>query len=81
MKFIFIFIINQYIKASPKRFRGQCVFSPSCSFYSLECFKRFGTLGGIYLTISRIKRCTPINTGEDLVPQKIKFYPCILKYI
>ena len=47
MKYIFIFLIKKYIQVSPKQFRGKCVFTPSCSLYSLECFKRFGTFEDI----------------------------------
>jgi len=82
LKYLFIFLIKKYIQVSPKQFRGKCVFTPSCSLYSLECFKRFGTFGGIYLTFSRFSRCAPINGGEDLIPDKIKFYlPNWMRYI
>tara|TARA_B100000131_G_C18087561_1_gene600816 strand:- start:1498 stop:1746 length:249 start_codon:yes stop_codon:yes gene_type:complete len=82
MKFFFIFLIKKYIQISPKKYRGRCVFTPSCSIYSLEAFKKYGTIGGIYLTLSRLKRCTSRNSGEDLVPDKLNFYlPKWLRYI
>ena len=81
VKYIFILIIRKYITISPKKFRGKCVFTPSCSLYSLECFKRFGTFGGICLTLSRLGRCVPRNGGDDPVPDTIRFYPNWMKYI
>ncbi|RYG30028.1 MAG: membrane protein insertion efficiency factor YidD [Chitinophagaceae bacterium] len=37
----------------------QCRFTPTCSQYGLEAFKKYGPLKGGYLTIKRILRCNP----------------------
>lgn len=42
-----------------------CRFQPSCSEYSMQAFKKYGTARGILLTISRLAKCnqnTPAGT-------------------
>lgn len=81
MKYFFIFLIYIYQKTlSPERGfipyifglrRKTCMFYPSCSEYGKECFKKHGTIAGIYLTSTRILRCNPFSQpGVDLVPDK-----------
>ena len=48
---------------------GQCRYSPSCSFYSIEAFERHGAWRGLILTLRRIGRCHPWGGhGHDPVP-------------
>jgi putative membrane protein insertion efficiency factor len=71
LRHLFIFIINLYQHTlSPdhswlKRAfpYGCCRFYPTCSEYSKESFRKFGTIKGMYLTIKRIFRCNPFNEG------------------
>ena len=60
-----------YIARSPRRFRGRCVFKPTCSIYSLGVFNKYGGIVGIYLTLLRLLRCAPQNRGQDPIPQKL----------
>ena len=47
----------------------QCRFTPTCSNYALEAFKKYGPVKGLWLTIKRISRCHPWGGhGEDPVP-------------
>jgi putative membrane protein insertion efficiency factor len=47
----------------------QCRFTPTCSQYGLEAFKKYGPIKGGYLTIKRILRCNPWGGhGHDPVP-------------
>lgn len=47
----------------------KCRFTPTCSQYSLEAFKKYGLLKGFYLSIRRISRCHPGGgSGYDPVP-------------
>lgn len=49
----------------PKR----CRFFPTCSSYSMDSFKRFGLLIGMFLTIKRLSKCHPFHEGGfDPVP-------------
>jgi putative membrane protein insertion efficiency factor len=48
---------------------GQCRFTPSCSFYSIEAFERHGAWRGLRLTVRRLLRCQPWGGhGHDPVP-------------
>lgn len=50
-----------------------CIYSPSCSTYTLLAIKRFGVFKGARLGIKRILRCTPNNEGGlDRVPENLK---------
>jgi putative membrane protein insertion efficiency factor len=42
---------------------GSCRFEPSCSIYSYQAFKRYGTMKGIILSLKRIVRCHPFSKG------------------
>ncbi len=47
----------------------QCRFTPTCSEYSLQAFKKYGPLKGLQLTINRIRKCHPWGgSGFDPVP-------------
>ena len=49
---------------------SHCRFYPSCSSYAQTAFSRFGFFKGFYLTIKRLLRCQPFNTGgHDPVPE------------
>jgi putative membrane protein insertion efficiency factor len=50
---------------------GQCRFTPSCSFYSIEAFERHGARRGLRLTARRLSRCHPWGGhGHDPVPPR-----------
>ena len=40
-----------------------CRFYPTCSQYSLEAFKKYGLIKGIFLTIKRILKCHMFHPG------------------
>lgn len=40
-----------------------CRFYPSCSQYSIQAFKKYGFLKGLWLTIKRIGKCHPFHPG------------------
>ncbi len=47
----------------------QCRYTPTCSSYSLQAFKKYGVFKGFWLTIRRISRCHPWGGhGYDPVP-------------
>ncbi len=46
-----------------------CRFTPTCSEYALEAYRKHGFFKGTYLTIWRILRCNPFcKGGYDPVP-------------
>ncbi len=50
-----------------------CIYTPSCSTYTLEAVERFGVIKGCYLGFKRIMRCTPKHKAcVDRVPEDIK---------
>jgi putative membrane protein insertion efficiency factor len=47
----------------------KCRFTPSCSHYALEAFRKYGLFKGMYLSIRRISKCHPWGGhGYDPVP-------------
>lgn len=62
MKYLFIKLIELYRKI-PFITHTYCKFTPTCSEYALEAFKKYGTFKGIYLSIWRILRCNPWSKG------------------
>lgn len=47
----------------------KCRFTPTCSHYSMEAFKKHGVIKGFWLTVKRISRCHPWGGhGYDPVP-------------
>ena len=51
---IFIFLIRIYRKYISPLKGPTCRFYPTCSQYSIEAFKKYGFLKGLWLTIRRI---------------------------
>ncbi|WP_133545947.1 membrane protein insertion efficiency factor YidD [Mesocricetibacter intestinalis] len=50
----------------------RCRFTPTCSCYGIEALKRHGVLKGGWLTMKRILKCHPLNSGGyDPVPPVI----------
>ncbi|GAC1424463.1 MAG: membrane protein insertion efficiency factor YidD [Chitinophagaceae bacterium] len=47
----------------------KCRFTPTCSHYALQAFKKYGVFRGMWLTIKRVGRCHPWGGhGYDPVP-------------
>jgi len=50
-----------------------CIYTPTCSTYSLEAIKEHGPFKGTILGMLRILRCNPFHKGgHDPVPYNIK---------
>jgi uncharacterized protein len=65
--FILLIKIYQYI-ISPV-LGPKCRFTPTCSHYALEAFKKYGVFKGMWLTVKRISKCHPWGgSGYDPVP-------------
>ena len=74
MKYIVMGLIRLYQLTLSKILPPSCRFTPSCSHYGYESFKRFGIFKGGWLTIRRVSRCHPFNPGGyDPVPEEFNF--------
>ncbi|MGO4294227.1 membrane protein insertion efficiency factor YidD [Chitinophaga sp. RAB17] len=65
----FIFLIKIYQWFISPLLGSKCRYTPTCSQYGIEAFKKYGPLKGGYLTIKRILSCHPWGGhGYDPVP-------------
>ncbi|UYQ92462.1 membrane protein insertion efficiency factor YidD [Chitinophaga horti] len=70
LSYPFIFLIKIYQWCiSPLLGSSKCRYTPTCSQYGLEAFRKYGLLKGSYLTARRIISCNPWGGhGYDPVP-------------
>lgn len=47
---------------------GYCPFSPTCSDYGYQAYKKYGVIKGTYKTAWRIARCHPWTKGGKDLP-------------
>lgn len=65
----FILLIRLYQLIISPWLGKSCRYTPTCSQYGIEAFKKYGTLKGFWLTAKRIARCNPWGGhGHDPVP-------------
>lgn len=65
----FILLIRLYQLTISPLLGPKCRFTPTCSNYALEAFKKYGLFRGLWLTARRIARCHPWGgSGYDPVP-------------
>lgn len=70
----FILLIRFYQYTISPMLGANCRYTPSCSEYSVNAFKKHGVFKGFYLSIKRILSCNPWGGhGYDPVPEKFKF--------
>ncbi len=71
MKHIMIWLIGLYRKFISPIKPPCCRFTPTCSAYAAEAFRRRGFFVGLLLTVWRLLRCNPFcKGGYDPVPEK-----------
>ena len=71
MKHLMIWLIGLYRKFISPIKPPCCRFTPTCSAYAIEAFKKRGFFIGLILTVWRILRCNPFaKGGYDPVPDK-----------
>ena len=63
MKTLFIFVIGLYRRYLSPLLPPACRFTPTCSEYAAEAFKRKSTLTAIRMTLVRLAKCHPFHPG------------------
>ncbi len=65
----FIFFIKLYQWILSPLLGPKCRFTPTCSQYGIEAFKKYGPIKGLWLTARRVAKCHPWGGhGHDPVP-------------
>ena len=65
----FILLIIIYQRVISPWIGPKCRYTPTCSQYGIDAFKKHGFLKGLWLTIRRLSRCHPWGGhGYDPVP-------------
>ena len=71
MKHVMIWLIGLYRKYISPLKPPCCRFTPTCSAYAIEAFKKRGFFMGLILSTGRVLRCNPFfKGGYDPVPEK-----------
>lgn len=69
LSFPFIALIKIYQWVISPWLGPKCRYTPTCSQYGLEAFKKYGPVKGFWLTLKRIASCNPWGgSGYDPVP-------------
>lgn len=69
LRFPFLMLIYFYKIIISPLFPATCRFTPTCSQYALEAFKKHSIFKAIWLTLKRILSCHPWGKkGYDPVP-------------
>jgi putative membrane protein insertion efficiency factor len=69
LSYPFIGLIRFYQLFISPHLRPSCRYTPTCSEYSLQAFKKYGLVKGFYLSVKRIISCNPWGgSGYDPIP-------------
>lgn len=69
LAFPFIVLIRFYQLVISPWLGPKCRYTPTCSQYALEAFKKYGPLKGFWLSLKRVSSCHPWGgSGYDPVP-------------
>ncbi len=69
MTFVATALIRAYQKLISPWLPPSCIYSPSCSSFALEAYRRHGFLRGTHMSLRRLFRCGPwCSGGYDPVP-------------
>lgn len=64
-----ILIVKAYQKILSPFIVNSCRFTPTCSNYTIEAFKKYNFLKALFLTFKRLLKCHPFNKGgHDPIP-------------
>ena len=63
MKYLLIFLLRGYQKFISPYFAPRCKYYPTCSQYSIDAIREYGSIKGIAMTAWRLIRCNPFSHG------------------
>ena len=66
MSKVLIYVISFYKKNISVFFKSkgiECKYYPTCSDYSIQAIKKYGSIKGCYLALKRIIKCNPLSKG------------------
>lgn len=65
----FVILIRFYQWVISPVIGPKCRYTPTCSQYALEAFRKYGVVKGFWLSVKRISRCHPWGGhGYDPLP-------------
>ncbi len=71
MKKILILMIKFYKRFISSGLNSHCIYTPTCSEYTMQAISEYGAIKGSFMGIKRILRCNPLSKGGyDPVPKK-----------
>ncbi|HSU29495.1 MAG TPA: membrane protein insertion efficiency factor YidD [Chitinophagaceae bacterium] len=69
LSFPFLLLIKIYQLIISPLFGPTCRYTPTCSHYAADAFRKYGAFKGCWLSLKRILRCHPWGgSGYDPVP-------------
>lgn len=69
LSYPFIWLIKIYQLILSPVIGPKCRFTPTCSHYAVDAFKKYGVFKGFWLSVKRISKCHPWGgSGYDPVP-------------
>lgn len=73
MKYIFEKMILFYKRFISPSLGAKCIYTPTCSMYTLDAIRKHGAFRGAGMGIIRIMRCNPfMKGGFDPVKENLK---------
>lgn len=70
MKKVLIALIKFYQKYISPGLGKNCIYTPTCSSYTIEAIENYGAIKGSFMGLKRILRCHPLSKGGyDPVPK------------
>ncbi len=71
---IYLLPVKAYQRMVSPFLGKNCIYSPTCSEYFVQCVLKFGVIKGTILGFSRISRCSRLYFGgPDDIPQTFSF--------
>jgi len=63
VKYLLILLLRGYQKLISPFFAPRCKYYPTCSQYSIDAIRAYGSIRGVAMTAWRLIRCNPLSHG------------------